>query len=277
MSIVTDSYKFIIYDTNEEISQKQDIAAWIIGGFLVGVGTRMGNGCTSGHGVCGIPRFAPRSIVATMVFMATGFMMATLRYYRPFLNNGSSFGQPYAEVWRWIALAVLIIANLYAAFLTLTTPGKRVELLISYIIGLIFGLGLVVSGMCRVSKIQNFLIIGDVWDPSLAFVMASAVAINVVTFNYTLRKVEKPLLAGESGKYCVPPRGIIDARLLAGAAIFGLGWGLAGLCPGPGVIVFFSMTEGIIWVIALAMGQITFDMISKKLEKRNTQKIEKDV
>lgn len=266
-----------MYDTNEEISQKQDIAAWIIGGFLVGVGTRMGNGCTSGHGVCGIPRFAPRSIVATMVFMATGFMMATLRYYRPFLNNGSSFGQPYAEVWRWIALAVLIIANLYAAFLTLTTPGKRVELLISYIIGLIFGLGLVVSGMCRVSKIQNFLIIGDVWDPSLAFVMASAVAINVVTFNYTLRKVEKPLLAGESGKYCVPPRGIIDARLLAGAAIFGLGWGLAGLCPGPGVIVFFSMTEGIIWVIALAMGQITFDMISKKLEKRNTQKIEKDV
>ena len=110
------------------------------------------------------------------------------------------------------------------------------------------------------------------WDPSLAFVMASAVAINLVTFNYTLRKVEKPLVAGESGKFCVPPRGLVDLKLVSGAAIFGLGWGLAGLCPGPGVIVLFSMTEGIIWVIALALGQISYDLTYAYLEKRDASK-----
>jgi len=91
--------------------------------------------------------------------------------------------------------------------------------------------------------------------------MASAVAINVVTFNYILRKVERPLLAGPDGKYGVPPRGVIDARLVGGAAIFGLGWGLSGLCPGPGVICFFSMTHAILWVPSLVLGQLAYDKV----------------
>jgi uncharacterized membrane protein YedE/YeeE len=84
--------------------------------------------------------------------------------------------------------------------------------------------------------------------------MFSAVLINFFTFNYTLSKVKQPLLSGSDGKYSVPGRGEIDARLLIGAALFGLGWGLAGLCPGPGVICFFSMTHAIIWVASLAFG-----------------------
>lgn len=81
-----------MFDDNEPINKKQNVAAWIIGGLLVGWGTKMGNGCTSGHGVCGMPRLAPRSIVATMTFMATGFAIATLRYYVPFLTGGPDFG-----------------------------------------------------------------------------------------------------------------------------------------------------------------------------------------
>jgi len=181
-------FTFIMFDDNEPINKKQNVAAWIIAGLLVGWGTRMGNGCTSGHGVCGLPRLAPRSIVATLTFMGTGFAIATLRYYVPFLTGGPSFGFNYAPVWRWIALSVLIISNIVALFIIIIEVGKRKELIITYILGLLFGLGLVIAGMCRISKIQNFLIIGDVWDPSLAFVMFSAVAINLVTFNYTLSK-----------------------------------------------------------------------------------------
>lgn len=81
-----------MFDENEDINAKQNVAAWIIGGILVGWGTKMANGCTSGHGVCGLPRFAPRSIIATMTFMAAGFALATLRYYYPFLTSGPSFG-----------------------------------------------------------------------------------------------------------------------------------------------------------------------------------------
>ena len=91
--------------------------------------------------------------------------------------------------------------------------------------------------------------------------MFSAVAINLVTFNYILKKVEKPILAGENGKYGVPPRGVIDARLVIGAALFGLGWGLGGLCPGPGVICFFSMTHAIIWVASFVVGQLAFELV----------------
>ena len=79
----------------------------------------MGNGCTSGHGVCGLPRLAPRSIVATMTFMATGFAIATLRYYVPFLTGGPDFGSDYAPAWRWVALGVLIAANIVALILIL--------------------------------------------------------------------------------------------------------------------------------------------------------------
>ena len=136
--------------------------------------------------------------------------------------------------------------------------------------GLLFGFGLVVAGMCRVSKIMNFLTISPAWDPSLAFVMAGAVSINMITFNYTLKKVQAPLFTKES--YCIPPRGKVDARLIGGASIFGLGWGLSGLCPGPGLIVFFTMNEAILWVAALPLGMLLFDQTLKIWERIFDQK-----
>lgn len=112
----------------------------------------MANGCTSGHGVCGLPRFAPRSIVATMTFMAAGFALATLRYYYPFLTSGPSFGSTYPKVWRWVSLGILVALNCAAIFF-IATLGKLKEMILNYIFGLFFGLGLVISGMCRISKI----------------------------------------------------------------------------------------------------------------------------
>ena len=88
-----------------------------------------------------------------MTFMATGFAIATLRYYVPFLTGGPDFGIEYPPVWRWVALGVLIASNIVAIIIILKGAGRRVELLSSYIIGLIFGLGLVIAGMCRISKI----------------------------------------------------------------------------------------------------------------------------
>ena len=258
-----------MFDSNEYVDAAQGMGAWIVGGLLVGWGTRMGNGCTSGHGVCGLPRFAPRSFAAVVTFMGAGFAMATFRYYVPFFQGGQGFGQSYADAWRWVALALLIISNLFVLLVVARSSSKK-EMIVSYALGLIFGLGLVVSGMCRISKIQNFLIIGDVWDPSLMFVMMSAVLINVVTFNYTLTKIPKPLLAGD--RYQIPANGKIDLRLIVGTGIFGLGWGLSGLCPGPGVICFFSLTHAIIWVASLAVGQVAFDLALEKYVANDLKK-----
>jgi uncharacterized membrane protein YedE/YeeE len=107
----------ILFDNDYLLNIQQHIAVWIIGGLLVGWGTKMGNGCTSGHGVCGLPRLAPRSMVAVPVFMAAGMAMASLRYYLPFLHGGPNFGTEYIKVWKWIAFAITIGFNAYSILL----------------------------------------------------------------------------------------------------------------------------------------------------------------
>jgi uncharacterized membrane protein YedE/YeeE len=84
--------------------------------------------------------------------MGSGFAMATLRHYYPFFRGSTDSSGSYAEVWRWIALGIFILANLFAFYL-IGTSSKKKEMAISYCLGLLFGLGLVISGMCRISKI----------------------------------------------------------------------------------------------------------------------------
>lgn len=232
----------------------------------------MGNGCTSGHGVCGIPRFAIRSIVATCTFMATGFALTSLKYHVPFLQDGKVFSDTYIEVWRWLTLAILILGHIAGVIFLIQHKESihlRREMLFNYLFGLIFGLGLLISGMCRISKILHFLTIdSNVWDPTLMFVMGSAVAINVVTF-YFIQKRTYPIY-GE--KFCVPPaKGKLDLKLIGGAALFGVGWGFAGLCPGPGLINFFAETHALFWLVALFIGMLGHDYVMDYIKKKDTQ------
>lgn len=101
--------------------------------------------------------------------------------------------------------------------------------LVTLALGLLFGLGLVLSGMANPAKVLNFLDLYGPWDPSLAFVMGGAVAVAFAGYRLVLRR-RRPL-AAES--FQLPARRDLDARLLVGPAIFGVGWGLAGYCPGP--------------------------------------------
>jgi uncharacterized membrane protein YedE/YeeE len=95
--------------------------------------------------------------------------------------------------------------------------------------GLVFGLGLVISGMSNPAKIQNFLDIAGTWDPSLAFVMGGAVFVTSIGYRLILKQPAPKFAAA----FAVPTRRDIDTPLIAGAALFGLGWGLGGFCPGP--------------------------------------------
>ena len=128
------------------------------------------------------------------------------------------------------------------------------RILVGLIAGLLFGVGLVVSGMSNPQKVLNFLDVFGTWDPSLAFVLAAAVGVAAIGF-WVTRMQTAPLLGG---RFDLPTRRELDARLIGGAALFGIGWGLGGFCPGPlltavplgetGTLVFFAGMLAGMWL-----------------------------
>ena len=119
------------------------------------------------------------------------------------------------------------------------------QALVALIAGLVFGLGLMLSGMSNPAKVQNFLDIFGAWDPSLVLVMGGAIAVGLVAFTWA--KQRKTALLGMPMQ--LPSSTIIDARLLAGAALFGMGWGLAGFCPGPAVMNLVTGHAEVWWFV----------------------------
>ncbi|MCT9000622.1 YeeE/YedE family protein, partial [Chelativorans intermedius] len=101
--------------------------------------------------------------------------------------------------------------------------------LVNLALGLLFGVGLVVSGMSNPAKVLNFLDLFGTWDPSLAFVMGGAVLVSFIGFRLVLTRSQP--VAG--GRFQLPTKSDIDRRIVVGPAIFGIGWGLGGFCPGP--------------------------------------------
>jgi uncharacterized membrane protein YedE/YeeE len=129
------------------------------------------------------------------------------------------------------------------------------SVLLQFVIGLVFGLGLLVSGMSDPAKVLNFLDLGGIragtWDPSLAFVMAGAVAVTFIGFKLALRRPQ-PLFAE---RFHLPGRDDIDLRIVIGPAIFGVGWGLSGFCPGPALTALgFGAPSAFLFVAAMLAG-----------------------
>lgn len=131
-------------------------------------------------------------------------------------------------------------------------------LLTSFFAGVIFAVGLCISGMTDTGKVQGFLDILGAWDPSLMFVMVGAIAVYALSYHFWLKKKSQPYFAE---KMEIPKNSIIDKRLLIGAAIFGIGWGLAGFCPGPALVSLVSQKSEV-WTFVLAMigGMLVFDL-----------------
>ena len=127
------------------------------------------------------------------------------------------------------------------------------QILIAAIIGLIFGTGIVISGMGNPAKVLAFFDFAGTWDPSLAFVMGGALAVTAVGYRLTFAR-GKPILAGT---FSLPTTTRIDAPLLGGSALFGLGWGITGFCPGAVVpMLGTGRAEPILFLIGLALGLI---------------------
>jgi uncharacterized membrane protein YedE/YeeE len=254
------------------------LAAAALGGAISGAGFASASGCTSGHGVCGLGRASPRSLAAVATFMATGALAASLaphfggalaRAGRA-LGGGGALGPLLALAPAALRPAVPLAALLLAGAAVVACGGgggggggaprpapararaSGAQLAASAACGALFGVGLAVSGMADPAVVKAFLNpwAPGGWNPRLAAVMGGAVAVTAPAFFLMSRRAAPPALAPEAGPLAnafaygaAGPNKVVNARLLLGAAAFGLGWGLGGVCPGPGVVAACAGSE----------------------------------
>jgi uncharacterized membrane protein YedE/YeeE len=134
--------------------------------------------------------------------------------------------------------------------------------LVAALAGAIFGVGLLLSGMTDPAKVLGFLDFTGAWDPSLAFVMMGAIGVHALAYQ-VIRRRERPLL--DAG-FHVPLRCDLDGKLFVGAAIFGVGWGLGGFCPGPALVAAASgATSALVFAAAMVVGMLAQHAAAPKL------------
>jgi len=233
--------------------------ALLAAGAITGFGTRLGGGCTSGHGLCGLPRRSPRSLAAVLTFMTTGAITA----YLSNLPEGKALlSASLIEPDKLDPLIPAITASVVGLYVSLNIVGMKDRVVrffspsankgvstlhmhvSAFASSLIFGLGLGLSGMCNPARVIRFLDFSGSagWDPTLASVLGGGCAITFMAFHY-FKATKTPVPLNQEANLhdtlkmgLVAPNLVIDWRLLLGSALFGVGWGLAGICPGPGMV-----------------------------------------
>ena len=131
----------------------------------------------------------------------------------------------------------------------------------SLLAGLVFGLGLIVSGMANPAKVLGFLDLAGRWDPSLAFVMAGDIAVGVVAFAIARRRTVSFLGA----EMKLPMARHLDRRLVGGGLLFGVGWGVAGFCPGPALVALgMGESKAAVFVVAMLVGMAIFELLERR-------------
>lgn len=135
------------------------------------------------------------------------------------------------------------------------------ERLSEFIVGLLFGLGLILAGMTDPSKVIGFLDLAGAWDPSLALVMGGAILVGVFAFGLARKRTTSMF----GGAMQLPTSRDIDKRLIGGSLLFGAGWGLAGFCPGPAIVsVGAGQPKAIVFTLAMLIGMVVFEMLERR-------------
>ena len=134
------------------------------------------------------------------------------------------------------------------------------QLIASFAAGLVFGLGLIVSGMANPAKVLGFLDLAGAWDPSLIFVMAGAISIGIFAFAIARRRTVSYL----GLRMRLPTSRQIDLRLIGGSLLFGAGWGIAGFCPGPSLVALaMGEVKALVFTVAMMIGMGLFECLER--------------
>ena len=216
---------------------------YALAGALVGFGTKLGNGCTSGHGICGMARLSMRSITAVCTFMGTAITTTMIAYStnmaKYFLDGTATNAlSPAISTNMTIASLAAVAAATFMASRNKPDANGLAKRAPAAVAGSMFAYGLYKSQMIYQSRVLGFL---QLQDPTLMMVMGGGLMVSMLGYQFLdafrLTKatptLDQPVCLAPSSKFCVPTNKTIDFDLVAGAAMFGVGWGLGGLCPGP--------------------------------------------
>eukprot|EP00977_Amphora_coffeiformis_P022404 scaffold10860_cov182-Amphora_coffeaeformis.AAC.21 len=279
------AFLFPFYDADIVEEHPSVTSAWAYGisGLLVGFGTKLGNGCTSGHGVCGMARLSRRSIASVFTFM--GAAVGTSIITSPHLSTGKHFeflrrddiGFMYIPYVMPVITLLIVAAALYGSFtikdMTSEESRKKIP---AFLAGIVASGGLTLSKMVYPEIVHGFLDLSGLarsdWDATLMFVMGGAVIVSFAAYQFvpghsiisSCPKMEKPSMGTKFG---VPTNTTIDGQLLFGALCFGVGWGISGLCPGPALLLTMKGVSGmiLIWWPTFYVGMRFGEMIKEYL------------
>jgi uncharacterized membrane protein YedE/YeeE len=138
-----------------------------------------------------------------------------------------------------------------------------IRVVIDFLVGLLFGVGLILSGMTDPGKVQGFLDLAGAWDPSLALVMGGAIAVGLAAFALARKRTTAFL----GGAMQLPTRRDIDRPLVVGSLVFGAGWGLAGFCPGPAVVALGAgHWQALVFVLAMLGGMAVHELSAMRVQ-----------
>jgi uncharacterized membrane protein YedE/YeeE len=226
----------------------------VVAGFAVGFGSGIGNGCTSGHGISGNARLSKRSITYTLVFMFSGFTTATLMQSTDQVVVGG-VGFPSMAIDSVLGFTSKVLVTYGLGYASIATVFKKAPYLTDFLDGSLFGLGLGLSGMANPVAVVEFLDLSKgTWNPTLMCVMGGALAVMFPFMQGVVRPklLKKPLL---DSSFHLPTNSTITRRLLLGGLLFGFGWGLAGICPGPGLLNLANpFNTPLVWLVSMFAG-----------------------
>lgn len=139
----------------------------------------------------------------------------------------------------------------------------------AFLSGLVFGVGLIISGMANPAKVLNFLDLAGAWDTSLVFVMGGAIAVGLVSFTFARRRTISILGAPLK----LPTGSQLDRRLILGSALFGIGWGIAGFCPGPALVSLgMGAPKAALFVVSMLLGMGIFELLERRKKREASAK-----
>ncbi|CDW86123.1 UNKNOWN [Stylonychia lemnae] len=254
-----------------------NLLSLILGGFLMGVGTKMTKGSTLNHAIIGIPKMQKQSIVIVLLSIEVAVLVSTFKSYIPFLSmNNLKFSDFFQQIMHYLCWILFLFMQFTCFYLTHQTFMwfYKLQYILNYIFGAVLGIGLTLCGFCSPSLFRSSLAVGDQWNSTVTLSLISTVVFNSISFNLYLDD-ETPKFERILGDLKQPNReekNIFNKRLLFGAAIMGSGLGLSGLQPMTALINLFTCFHVIvIWLATFASGQTFYQIIKTLLGRIRNQ------